>query len=149
LPMGAGMAIAAKNDNKKYRIFVLMSDGECEEGSNWEAALFASHHKLDNLVAIIDYNKLQAFDRTNKVLNLEPLAKKWEAFGWQVKEIEGHNFSQIEKALAKIPFRKGKPGLVIAHTVKGKGVSFMENSLGWHYWNLDEKQYQQALKELE
>ena len=148
LPMGAGMALAGKRDGKNYRVFILMSDGECDEGSNWEAALFASHHKLDNLTAIIDDNKLQAFGRTNEVLNLEPLAKKWEAFGWQVKEIDGHNFSQIEKVFSKIPFKKNKPSLVIAHTVKGKGVSFMENKLEWHYKNLTEELYKSALKEL-
>ncbi len=149
LPMAAGMALAGKRDGKNYRVFVLMSDGECEEGSVWEAALFASHHKLDNLIAIIDYNKLQAFGRTNEVLNLEPLKKKWEDFGWQVKEIDGHNFSEIENALSQIPFEKTKPSLVIANTVKGKGVSFIEDKLEWHYKNLTKEEYELALKELE
>lgn len=149
LPMGAGMAVAAKNDGKSYRIFVLMSDGECEEGSVWEAAMFASHHKLDNLIAIIDYNKLQAFGRTNEVLGLEPLAKKWQDFGWETKEIDGHNFEEIEKGLSKIPFEKEKPSLLIAHTIKGKGVSFIEDKLEWHYKNLSREQFEQALKELE
>lgn len=149
LSMGAGMALAAKNDGKDYKIFVLMSDGECEEGSVWEAALFTSHHQLDNLIAIIDYNKLQAFGRTNEVLNLEPLKKKWESFGWEVKEIDGHNFSEIEKSLSKIPFEERKPSLLICHTVKGKGVSFMEDKLEWHYKNLTQEDYQKALKELE
>jgi len=148
LSMGAGMALAAKNDAKKHRIFVLMSDGECDEGSVWEAALFGSHHQLDNLIGIIDYNKLQAFGRTNEVLNLEPLRKKWEDFGWQVKEIDGHNFSEIEKNLSQIPFQKGKPSLLLCHTVKGKGVSFMENKLEWHYKNLTREDYEKALKEL-
>lgn len=148
LPMGNGMALAAKNDGKKYRIFVLMSDGECEEGSVWEAAMFASHHKLDNLIGIIDYNKLQAFGRTNEVLNLEPLKKKWEDFGWQVKEIDGHNFAEIEKSLSQIPFKEGKPSLVIAHTVKGKGISFMENKLESHYLPPNKEQYLRALKEI-
>jgi len=148
LPMGVGMALAGKRDKKNYRVFVLMSDGECDEGSNWEAALFATHHKLDNLIAIIDYNKLQAFGRTNEVLNLEPLADKWKAFGWQVKEVDGHNFSEIKKAFSKIPFRKGKPSLIIAHTIKGKGVSFMENKLEWHYRNLTEDEYKKAIKSL-
>lgn len=149
LPMGAGMALAGKRDGKNYRVFVLMSDGECEEGSVWEAALFASHHQLDNLIGIIDYNKLQAFGRTNEVLNLEPLAKKWQSFGWQVKEINGHNFSEIENALSQIPFEKTRPSLVIANTVKGKGVSFIENKLEWHYKNLTKEEYELALKELE
>ena len=148
LPMGAGMALAAKNDGKGHRVFVLMSDGECEEGSVWEAALFSSHHKLDNLVGIIDYNKLQALGRTNDILNLEPLAKKWEDFGWRVKEINRHNFSEIEESLSSIPFEKGKPSLVIAHTIKGKGISFMEDKLESHYKKLDEESFKAALKEL-
>jgi transketolase len=148
LAIGAGMAQAAKMDNKKYRIFVLMSDGEQDEGAVWEAALFASHHKLDNLVGIIDYNKIQSFGETNRVLNLEPLKEKWSSFGWGVKEIAGHNFNQIEQALKRIPFSKNKPSLIIAYTIKGKGVSFMENKLEWHYYPPSESQYQQALKEL-
>ena len=148
IPIGAGMALAAKNDSSAYRIFVLMSDGECQEGSTWEAALFTGCHKLDNLVGIIDYNKLQAFGRTSEVLDLEPLVKKWQDFGWQVKEIDGHNFLEIESALSKIPFRKDKPSLVIAHTVKGKGISFLENKLESHYKYFTEEEYQRALKEL-
>lgn len=148
LPMGSGMALAGKKDYKKYRVFVLMSDGECDEGSNWEAALFASHHKLDNLVAIIDYNKWQCFGRTNEVLNLEPLKDKWISFGWSVKEIDGHNFYEIEKNLSKTPFIKNKPILVIAHTIKGKGVSFMEDRLEWHYKSLKEDEFKSAIQEL-
>lgn len=148
LPMGAGMALAAKKDGKRCRVFVLMSDGECEEGSVWEAAMFANHNKLDNLVAIIDYNKLQAFGRTNEVSSLEPLEKKWENFGWSVREVNGHHFSEIEKTLSSIPFQKRKPSLVIAHTVKGKGISFMEDKLEWHYLNLNEEDYKKALGEL-
>ena len=149
LPMGIGMALAAKNDEKEYRTFVLMSDGECDEGSNWEAALFASHHKLDNLIAIIDYNKLQAFGRTNEVLNLEPLKKKWEDFGWEVKEVDGHNFSEIEKELSQVPFEKNKPSLLIAHTVKGKGISFLEDKLLSHYKHFTKEEYELALEELD
>jgi len=149
LPMGAGMALAGKRDGKDYRVFVLMSDGECEEGSVWEAALFTRHHKLDNLIAIIDYNKLQAFGRTNEILNLEPFKKKWEDFGWQVKEVDGHNFSEIENTLSQIPFEKTKPSLVIANTIKGKGVSFIQDKLEWHYKNLTRDDYEKALKELE
>ena len=149
LPMGAGMALAGKRDKKNYRVFVLMSDGECDEGTTWEAALFASHHGLDNLIVIIDYNKLQAFGRTNEVLNLEPLKEKWQSFGWKVKEIDGHNFSEIENALSRIPFEKTKPSLIIANTVKGKGISFMEDKLEWHYKNLTQEDYGKALKELE
>jgi len=130
------------------RTFVLMGDGECDEGSVWEAALFASHHKLDKLTAIIDYNKIQAFGETNKVLNLEPLKDKWESFGWSVKEIDGHNLDEIEETLKNVPFEKDKPSLIIAHTIKGKGVSFMENQLAWHYKSPTKEQYEQALKEL-
>jgi transketolase len=148
LSVGAGMALAGKADKKKYRVFVLISDGECDEGTVWEAALFAHHHKLDNLIGIIDYNKLQAFGKTKDVLDLEPLKEKWTSFGWQVKEIDGHNFNQIEKVLSKTPFKKNKPSIVIAHTIKGKGISFMESKLEWHYKSPSEKEYISALKEL-
>lgn len=149
LAMGAGMALAAKHDIKKYRIFVLLSDGECDEGSIWETALFVSHHKLDNLIAIIDYNKLQAFGRTNEVINLEPLVEKWAAFGWAVKEVNGHNYSDIEKAMSEIPFKKNKPSIIITHTIKGKGISFMEDKLEWHYKSPTKEEYNLALKELD
>lgn len=149
LPIGIGMAVAAKNDRRKNRVFVLMSDGECDEGSTWEAALFAAHHKIDNLVAIIDYNKIQSFGRTNEVLNLEPFKQKWESFGWQVHEVDGHNFSDLEKTFAALPFKKDAPNVIIAHTIKGKGVSFMEDKLEWHYKNPNQEQYDIALKELE
>jgi len=142
------MAFAAKNDDEDYRIFVLMSDGECQEGSVWEAALFSSHHKLDNLVGIIDYNKIQAFGRTNDILDLEPFVKKWQDFGWEVNEINGHNFSEIENIFRKIPFQEGKPSLVIAHTIKGKGISFLEDTLLSHYKYFTEEEYQKALEEL-
>ncbi len=149
LPIGCGMAIAAKRDKKKYRVLVILSDGELDEGSNWEAILFAPHHKLDNLVVIIDYNKIQSLTFVKDTLNLEPLAQKWSTFGWAVKEIDGHNFDEIEKTLAQIPFVKGKPSCVIAHTIKGKGVSFMENDNLWHYRAPDEHELKKALKELE
>lgn len=149
LPMGIGMALAAKHNGGWYRIFVLLSDGECDEGSTWEGAMFASHHKLDNLVAIVDYNKLQAFGRIKEVVDLEPLRDKWVAFGWAVKEIDGHNFAQIEEALHKTPFEKNKPSMIIAHTIKGKGVSFMENQIAWHYKSPNQEQLEMALKELD
>jgi len=148
LPMGVGMALADKNDKNKRRTFVLMSDGECDEGTTWEAALFASHHKLDNLIVMIDYNKLQALGRTNEVLNLEPLAQKWQAFGWQAKEINGHNFEEIEEALKIIPFETKKPGVVILNTIKGAGVPFMEDRLEWHYKHLTKEEYKKAIDEL-
>lgn len=149
LSMGIGMAIAAKYENLKYKVFVLLSDGECNEGSVWEAAMFANHHRLDNLIAIIDYNKLQAFGRTEDILNLEPFKDKWTAFGWEVKEIDGHNFSDIEKTLSQVPFKKNKPSIIIAHTIKGRGISFMENQLSWHYKSPNKDQLEAALKELE
>jgi len=148
LSIGCGMALSAKHDESKHRIFALMSDGEMDEGSVWEAVMFASHHKLDNLIAIVDYNKLQALGKTNEVLNLEPLAQKWDSFGWATQEIDGHNFEQIISTLGKIPFEQNKPSVIIAHTVKGKGISFMENKVLWHYRCPDEAEYTKALKEL-
>ena len=148
LSIGIGMAIAGKFDKRDYRVFVLLSDGECNEGSTWEAAMFANHHKLNNLVAIIDRNKLQAFGPTEEVIELEPFEKKWTSFGWEVKEINGHDFSEIQGALNNIPFNN-KPSVIIARTVKGKGVSFMEDRLAWHYKSPNREQYETALKELD
>ena len=148
LAIGAGMAIAGKLNNRKHRVFVLMSDGECDEGSVWETAMFSSHHRLDNLIGIIDYNKLQALGGTNEVLNLEPLKEKWNSFGWSVREINGHNFSEIEKTLIQVPFQKNKPSIIIAHTIKGKGISFMENKLEWHYKSPNRQEYNLAISEL-
>lgn len=149
LSIACGMALAGKRDERPYRVFVMLSDGECDEGSTWEGMLFAGHHRLDNLVAIVDYNKIQSLGRVEEVLNLEPLGKKWEAFGWSVREIDGHNFDEIERVLRAVPFERGRPSCVIAHTVKGKGVSFMENKLLWHYRAPNEEELQQALNELE
>ena len=148
-PFGVGMALAGKLDKKDYRVFILLGDGECQEGSVWEAALFAPQHKLDNVVAIIDYNKFQALDRLDKIVSLEPLAQKWKAFGWEVREIDGHNFEEIEKALINPSLEKGKPMVIIAKTVKGKGVSFMEGNNLYHYKAPSDDEYQKALKELE
>jgi transketolase len=148
LSIGCGMALAAKRDAQSYRVFVLLSDGECDEGSTWEAALFAPHHRLDNLIAIVDYNKIQSLGTVKEVLNLEPLADKWRTFGWAVREIDGHNFEQIENALRTVPFKPSSPSCIIAHTVKGKGVSFMENQVVWHYKSPNAEQLRQALFEL-
>jgi len=148
LSITCGMALAGKQDRKDYRVFTILSDGECDEGSIWEAVLFAPHQQLDNLVAIVDYNKIQSLGRVEEVLNLEPLADKWKAFGWSVKEIDGHNLEEIHKTLSTIPFKAGKPSCVIAHTIKGKGVSFMEDKLAWHYQQPDAEQLQKALLEL-
>ncbi len=148
LPIGCGMALAGKRENKPCRVFVLLSDGELDEGSNWEAILFAPQHQLDNLVVIVDYNKIQGFGTVSEVLELAPLADKWRAFRWAVREIDGHNHAQIESSLSRVPIEPGKPSVIIAHTVKGKGVSFMENQLAWHYKSPNAEQLAQALAEL-
>jgi len=148
LSIGAGMALAAKHDDAAYRVFVLLGDGETNEGDVWESVMFAAHHNLDNLVAIVDYNKIQALGRTREVLDLDPLADKWHSFGWAVREVNGHSFEEILAAFEGIPFREGRPSVVIAHTIKGKGVSFMEDRLLWHYRCPDEQEYARALKEL-
>lgn len=148
-PFGIGVALAAKLDKKDYRVYILLGDGECQEGSIWEAALFASQHKLDNVVAIIDYNKYQALDRLDKIVSLEPLFDKWKAFGWQVKEVDGHNIAQLQEVLESVPFNVGQPNLVICHTIKGKGISFMENVPIWHYRLPNEEETKIACRELE
>ncbi|MDB6146880.1 MAG: Transketolase, partial [Spartobacteria bacterium] len=123
LPVACGMSLAGKRDGRSYRTFVILSDGECDEGSNWEAALFAPHHKLQNLVVIVDYNKIQSLGRVKDVIDLEPLADKWRAFGWAVREINGHDLTSLDATLSGLPFEETRPSCVIAHTVKGKGVS--------------------------
>lgn len=146
LPMAMGMAFGAKRAGQTWKTYVLMSDGEMDCGTTWESALLASHHKLDNLKVIVDYNKWQAIGRTNEVLNLEPLADKWKSFGWEVLEINGHDYEEIENALKHESLNK--PVVIIAHTLKGKGVSEMEDRLEWHYRNIPEDVYKRALKEL-
>jgi|YNPNPStandDraft_1061719.scaffolds.fasta_scaffold40975_2 transketolase len=148
LSVGVGMALAAKRDGKGYRVFVMLSDGECDEGSTWEAALFAPHHKLDNLIAIVDYNKIQSLGMVKEVLDLDPLAEKWKAFGWAVREVDGHDVHALIDVFSALPFETGKPSCVIAHTVKGKGVSFMENKLLWHYRSPQGEELERALAEL-
>jgi transketolase len=145
LSIGCGMALAGKREGRPYRVFALLSDGECDEGAVWEAALFAPHHRLDNLVAIVDYNRMQSFGPVAEVLALEPLADKWRAFGWAVREIDGHDVAEIRAGLANLPAEVGRPMVVIAHTVKGKGVSFMEGQLAWHYRAPDAAQLERAL----
>src|SRR3989338_2018994 len=149
LPIGLGMALAGKRDAKDYRVFVLLSDGECDEGSNWEAILAAGHFGLDNLVVIVDYNKIQSFGSVKEVMDLEPLADKFKAFRWATREIDGHDTSEIISAMKSVPFETGKPTCIIAHTIKGKGVSFMENQLAWHYKTPQGEEVVQALRELE
>lgn len=148
LPFGCGRALAAKRQDKDWRAFVMLSDGELDEGSNWEAILFAPHHRLENLVAIVDYNKVQSLGSIPDVLALEPLADKFRAFRWAVREVDGHDHKAIREALKELPWEPGKPSCLLAHTVKGKGVPFMENELLWHYRNPNDDQLGQALKGL-
>ncbi len=146
LPIAVGMALAARADKSDARVICLLSDGECDEGSNWEAILFAGHHRLNNLTTIVDYNKIQSFGRVSEVLELEPFADKWRAFGWTVSEVDGHDHGALEHALAQAA--APGPRAVIAHTVKGKGVSFMEDRLEWHYKSPSPSQLAAALAEL-
>ena len=148
LALACGMAIAGKRDEKAFRVFVLLSDGECDEGSTWEAALFAPAQCLDNLVVIVDYNKIQSLGRVKEVLDLEPFASKWTAFGWRVREIDGHDLCEISQVFSPVPFEPGKPSCVIAHTIKGKGVSFMEDQLLWHYRAPGDEEFERAMMEL-
>jgi len=154
LSIGAGLALAAKMDCKRFRTFVLMGDGETQEGSIWEAAMFSSHYKLDNLVGIVDRNCLQMCGSTETMMALEPYRDKWAAFGWSVKSADGHNMREIVSVLEQAPFKKNKPSLVILNTVKGKGISFMENDFQWHskaisgkYIAIARREVARALKE--
>ncbi len=149
LPIAAGTALAAKMDKKNYRVFTLLGDGELPEGSNWEAALTAAHYKLDNLCAIIDNNKLQITGTNAEVCNTDPIDAKFESFGWAVRHVDGNDVNALKEVLNTVPFEKGKPSLVIAHTIKGKGVSFMENSVKWHHGVPDKHQYETAIAELD
>src|ERR1700728_4007544 len=148
LPLACGMALAGKRDDRAYRVFALLSDGECDEGSTWEAMLFAGHQRLDNLVVLVDYNKIQSIGRVEEVLDLEPFADKWTACRWSVREIDGHDVAALECNLSAVPFVPGKPSCVIAHTVKGKGVSYMEDKLLWHYRSPSDEDLRLALGEL-
>lgn len=143
-----GMALAAKMDNASYRVYAMLGDGECEEGQVWESAMFAAHHNLDNLCYIVDYNGLQIDGKVSEVAGLEPLDKKFESFGFEVIKICGHCFNQIEEAFEKAKSVKGKPTVIIAETVKGKGVSYMEDQVGWHGKAPNQEQYELALNEL-
>ena len=146
---GLGMALGAKLQNLSYRTYAILGDGECNEGQIWEGAMFGSFHKLDNFVAIVDYNKLQSDDYCDNITALEPLSDKWKAFGWHVIEIDGHNDSQIKEAFDRAKKIKHKPTVIIAHTIKGKGVSFMENNPLWHGSRAPNKEeLAQAIEEL-
>ncbi len=144
-----GMALAAKLDKKDYRVYTILGDGEIEEGQVWEAAMFASHYKLDNLTAFVDFNGLQIDGDVTKVMNPTPIDKKFKAFGWNVLTIDAHDFNQIEKAVNKAKKTKGKPTVIIANSIKGKGVSFMENKAEWHGVAPNKEQYEKAIAELD
>lgn len=149
LSVGIGRALAAKKDNKAYRTYVMLGDGECDEGSVWEAAMFANHFKLDNLVAIIDHNKMQSLDFCENTISLAPFNEKWKAFGWNVISIDGHNHGELKKAFSDAKAYKDKPTVIISNTIKGKGISFMENDILWHYrFPHDGWEYDDSLKEL-
>jgi transketolase len=150
LSIGIGMALNARFDGGAQRVFVVISDGESNEGSVWEAALCASKHKLDHLVVLLDYNKQQSYGTTYEVLDLDPLPDKWKAFGFAVKEVDGHSVTALRQALLETPFEPGKPSIIICHTIKGKGVSFVENNLNWHHkTKISEEEARSLLAELE
>lgn len=148
LPIGVGMALAAKMKQEGYRVFVLLGDGELDEGSVWEAAMAAAHYRLDNLIAIIDHNGLQVDGRIEDVMNITPIAEKWSSFGWVTREIDGHDIAEIVQTLDNVPFAGGKPSAVVARTVKGKGVSFMENQVSWHMRAPNTDEYETAMRDL-
>lgn len=144
-----GMALAGKLDNKDYRVYTILGDGEIQEGQVWEAAMFAAHYKLDNLTAFVDYNSLQIDGAIQDVMNPEPIADKFEAFGWNVISIDAHDLDQIVNAIETAKTVKGKPTMIVAKSIKGKGVSFMENNVAWHGSAPNTEQYEQAVKELD
>jgi transketolase len=148
LPVAVGMAIAARRAGATHRIFCMISDGDCDEGSTWEAIMMPAQHHLDNLTVIVDYNRVQALGHVEDVIELEPFADKLKLFMWAVREIDGHNHEQIENALLDLPIEEGKPSFIIARTTKGKGVSWMENTVSCHYGCVNDEQLAQALKEL-
>ena len=148
LPIAVGTALAAKLDERSYRVFTLLGDGELEEGSNWEASMAAAHYKLDNLTVIVDYNKLQITGTVESVAGNNNLAQKFNAFGYAVREVDGNSIPQLLAAFEALPFEAGKPNLILAHTVKGKGISFMENQVNWHHHVPTDEEFAVAMKEL-
>jgi transketolase len=149
LPFGVGKAIAAKKKRAVWKTYVLMSDGEMQEGSNWEALMFAAHHELDNIVAIIDYNNLQSLTTVDETLSIQPLNKKLNSFGWHVMEVDGHSHDAIKRCFENADQINNQPTIIIANTIKGKGVSFMENKVEWHYKSPTEKEFRDAITEIE
>lgn len=148
MPMGLGMALAGRIEGRQYNVIALSSDGECNEGSIWEAAMMAASQKVEHLAVVVDFNKWQATGRSEEVMGLNPLADKWRAFGWSTHEVDGHDMKALVDRLSRVPDGSGKPVAVIAHTVKGKGVSFMEDDNNWHYKIPSEKEVLAAKKEL-
>ena len=148
LPVACGMAMSAKLKGEKWNVYVLLSDGELQEGSNWEAFMFAAHQKLNNLTVCIDYNNLQSLKTVSETLDIMPLNQKLKAFGWHIQECDGHNHTLIKKSLDNCLIEKKKPSAIIFNTTKGKGVSFMENKVAWHYKSPDKNQLYQAIKEI-
>ncbi len=148
LSMGTGAAYAARFQGSARRVFVLVSDAECNEGSLWEAVMFAAHHQLSNLIAIVDLNAQQALGKTVEVLDLSPLAQRWRSFGWEAREVDGHDTKQIVQTIGDFDTASGSPHVVIANTVFGKGISYMEHQIKWHYWPMSDEEYQQALAEI-
>jgi transketolase len=149
LSLSVGTALAAKKDGRSYRVFTLLGDGELEEGSNWEASMTAAHYQLDNLVVIVDRNTLQITGRTEEVNQLEPLADKFTAFGFAVRHVDGNDITALVDLFAQVPFALGKPNLIMAHTVKGKGISFIEDQRAWHHKVPTDEQFRQAMDELD
>ena len=148
LSFAVGTALAARVDHKDHRVYVLLGDGECDEGQVWEAAMAASHYRLANLTALVDRNRIQNDRFTTEVMRLEPLAEKWSAFGWNVLEVDGHDISQLLDALGRAQATSGRPTVIVGHTVKGKGVSFMENNPDFHGRAPNKEEYEQAMAEL-
>jgi len=148
LSMGAGAALAARLQGSSRRIFVVVSDAECNAGSLWEAVMFAAHHRLSNLIAVVDLNGQQALGHTSQVLDLAPLAEKWRAFGWDIHEVDGHDVKAVTDTVSALDTSMEKPHVVLALTTFGKGVSFMENRIKWHYWTMSDKEYEQAMDEI-
>lgn len=149
MPVACGVAFSGQKQNAKWRTFVIVSDGELDEGSNWEAIMFAAHQKLSNMILIVDYNKIQSFGTTKEVMDLDPLDQKFQAFNWNVFSIDGHSFNDLENVFLKInEHQNGKPNVIIANTIKGKGVSFMENQLSWHYKSPNSDEINKAIQEI-
>jgi len=149
LSVSVGLALGAKKDNASHRVFTLLGDGELTEGSNWEALLAGAHYNLDNLTAVVDYNTLQITGRITDVLKTDPLEEKFRAFGWAVRHVNGHNVAELSDVLLSVPFETGTPSIVIARTVKGKGITFMEDAREWHHKVPDDDQYSLAMQELD